>query len=93
MNKKLLIKTGTSNSKYAIHPEKGELDSVIKYTEDKIKKIHRHISENEVKLESMESHSDYDYMDLLRESTEGKKDHKKDLDLLVELLYKCKTTI
>jgi len=53
----------------------------------------RRISEKEVKLESMESHSDYEYNDLLREYNEAEKEHKMDLKLFVELLDKYKVTI
>ena len=41
----------------------------------------------------MESHSDYDYKDLLKESNEAEKEHKKDLRLFVDLLCKYKITI
>jgi predicted nucleic acid-binding Zn-ribbon protein len=70
-----------------------KIDSMIKFGENKIKQIHRRISENEVKLESMESHSDYEYKDLLKEFNEAEKDHKKDLNLFVDLLCKCKITV
>ena len=66
---------------------------IIEHGKNKIKQIHRRISENEVKLESMESHSDYDYKDLLKESNEAEKEHEKDLRLLVDLLCKYKVMI
>ncbi|MFB5604457.1 MAG: hypothetical protein ACE5RK_08650 [Candidatus Nitrosomaritimum aestuariumsis] len=36
----------------------------------------------------MASHGDYEYKDLLRESTEAERDHKKDLNLLMDMLCK-----
>jgi len=68
--------------------EKEEVQTLIEFWESKIKQIHKRVQENEVKLESMESHSDYEYKDLLKESNEAEKDHKKDLKLLVDLLGK-----
>jgi predicted nucleic acid-binding Zn-ribbon protein len=73
--------------------EKNKIDSIIEYGEKKIKQISRRISENDVKLESMESHSDYEYNDLLREYTEAEKEHKMDLKLFVDLLDKYKFMI
>lgn len=73
--------------------EKNKIDSIIEYGEKKIKQITRRISEKEVKLESMESHSDYEYNDLLREYNEAEKEHMVDLKLFVELLDKYKVTI
>ena len=73
--------------------EKNKIDSIIEYGERKIKQITRRISEKEVKLESMESHSDYEYNDLLREYTEAEKEHKMDLKLFVDLLDKYKFMI
>ena len=70
-----------------------KINSIIEYGENKIKQIQRRISQNEVKLESMESHSDYDYKDLLKESNEVEKEHKKDLRLFVDLLCKYKVII
>jgi hypothetical protein len=70
-----------------------KIDSMVEFGENKIKQIHRRILENEVKLESMESHSDYEYKDLLKEFNEAEKDHKKDLSLFVDLLCKYKITI
>jgi len=70
-----------------------KINSTIEYGENKIKQIQKRISENEIKLESMESHSDYDYKDLLKESNEAEKEHKKDLRLFVDLLCKYKITI
>lgn len=90
MNKKSSFET--ANSTYGTHTHKDEIDSVIEHMENKIKKIHRRVSENEVKLESMESHSDYEYKDLLRELNEGEKDHKKDLKLFVDLLCKYRSS-
>ena len=73
--------------------EKNKIDSIIEYGERKIKQITRRILEKEVKLESMESHSDYEYNDLLREYNEAEKEHKMDLKLFIELLDKYKVTI
>ena len=70
-----------------------KINSIIEYGESKIKQIQKRISENEISLESMESHSDYDYKDLLKESNEAEKEHKKDLRLFVDLLCKYKITI
>jgi hypothetical protein len=41
-----------------------KINTIIQYGESKIKQIYKRISENEVRLESMESHSDRDYNDL-----------------------------
>ena len=73
--------------------ETNKINSIIEYGERKIKQITRRISENEVKLESMESHSDYEYNDLLREYNEAEKEHKMDLKLFVDLLDKYKAII
>jgi predicted nucleic acid-binding Zn-ribbon protein len=73
--------------------EKNKIDSIIEYGEKKIKQITRRISEKEVKLESMESHSDYEYNDLLREYNEAEKEHMMDLKLFVELFDKYKVII
>lgn len=73
--------------------EKNKIDSIIEYGERKIKQITRRILEKEVKLESLESHSDYEYNDLLREYSEAEKEHKMDLKLFVELFDKYKVTI
>ena len=73
--------------------EKNKIDLIIEYGERKIKQITRRILEKEVKLESMESHSDYEYNDLLREYNEAEKEHKMDLKLFVELFDKYKVTI
>ena len=73
--------------------EKNKIDSIIEYGERKIKQITRRILEKEVKLESLESHSDYEYNDLLREYNEAEKEHKMDLKLFVELFDKYKVTI
>ena len=73
--------------------EKNKIDAIIKYSEKKIKQITRRILENEVKLESMESRSDYEYNDLLREYNEAGKEHKMDLKLFVALLDRYKGTI
>lgn len=83
-NLKIISDTGIENNK---------IDSIIEYGEEKIKQITRRILEKEVKLESMESHSDYEYNDLLREYNEAEKEHKMDLKLFVELLDKYKVTI
>ena len=63
-----------------------KINLLIEYGENKIKQIHRRILENEVSLESMKSRSDYDYKDLLKESNEAEKEHRKDLKLFVDLL-------
>ena len=73
--------------------ERNKIDSIIEYGEKKIKQISRRISENDVRLESMQSHSDYEYNDLLREYTEAEKEHKMDLKLFVDLLEKYKFMI
>ena len=73
--------------------QQDKIYSMIEFGKNKIRQIHRRISENEIKLESMESHSDYEYKDLLKEFNEAKKDHKKDLNLFVDLLCKYKITI
>ena len=73
--------------------EKNKIDSIIEYGERKIKQITRRILEKEVKLESLESHSDYEYNDLLREYNEAEKEHRMDLKLFVELFDKYKVTI
>jgi len=73
--------------------EKNKIDAIIEYGERKIKQITRRILEKEVKLESMESHSDYEYNDLLKEYNEAEKEHRKDLKLFVELFDKYKLTI
>lgn len=71
--------------------DKNKFQVLIKPWETKINEIQKRISQKEVSLESMESHSDYEYKDLLRESNEAEKDHKKDLEMLIELF--CKYTI
>ncbi|MBI4130864.1 MAG: hypothetical protein HY476_00015 [Nitrosarchaeum sp.] len=73
--------------------EKNKIDSIIEYGKRKIKQITRRILEKEVKLESLESHSDYEYNDLLREYNEAEKEHRMDLKLFVELFDKYKVTI
>ncbi|MDH3780075.1 MAG: hypothetical protein OES15_04365 [Nitrosopumilus sp.] len=70
-----------------------KINTIIQYGESKIKQIYKRISENEVRLESMESHSDRDYNDLLMESNEAEKEHRKDLRLFVDMLCKYKVTI
>ena len=69
------------------------VNSIIEFGENKIKKIHRRVLENEVKLESIESQSNYDYKDLLKESNEAEKEHEHDLRLLMDLLCKYKIII
>ena len=83
------------NLKIAPHTdiEKNKIDSMIEYGERKIKQITRRISEKEVKLESMASHSDYEYNNLLREFNEAEKEHKIDLKLFVDLLAKYEIRI
>lgn len=73
--------------------EKNKIDSMIEYGERKIKEITRRILEKDMKLESMQSHSDYEYNDLLREYNEAEKEHKMDLKLFIELFDKYKVTI
>lgn len=68
--------------------QKNEIQLLIEYLEKKRKLIQKRISQNEVKLESMVSHTDYEYKDLLRESTESQRDHNKDLQILIDLFYK-----
>ena len=65
-----------------------KINGLIEHWESKSKQIQKRISQNEIRLESMVSHSDYEYKDLLRESTESEKDHKKDLQILIDLLCK-----
>jgi len=81
------------NSKQSHDEHASNINSVIEYGKNKINQIDKRISENEVKLESMESHSDYDYKDLLKESNEAEKEHKKDLRLFVDMLSKYKVII
>jgi len=92
---KIQLSSKIEKSKYANdeYIPKENINSVIEYGENKIKQIQRRISENEIKLESMESHSDYDYKDLLKESNEAEKEHKKDLRLFVDMLCKYKVII
>ena len=73
--------------------QQNKIESIIKYGETKIKQINKRILENQVKLESMESHSDYEYKDLLKESNEAEMEHKKDLRLFLDLLAKYKVVI
>lgn len=70
--------------------QKNKIQSIIEDGEAKIKQIHKRILENEIKLESMEPHSDYEYRDLLRETNEVEKDHEKDLQFFIDLLGKYK---
>ena len=73
--------------------QKNQIEFSISHWETKIKQIQKRISQKEVSLESMESHSDYEYKDLLRESSEAEKDHEKDLKLLIDLLCKYNIVI
>lgn len=73
--------------------QKNEIQVLIEYLETKRNLIQKRISQNEVRLESMVSHSDYDYKDLLRESTESQRDHKKDIQILIDLFCKYKIEI
>ncbi|MGD8300718.1 MAG: hypothetical protein PVG77_08460, partial [Nitrosopumilaceae archaeon] len=41
--------------------DKNKIKVLIKHCEEKSKQIQKRISQNEVKLESMVSHSDYEY--------------------------------
>jgi len=70
--------------------QKKNIISIIEDGEIKIRQIHKRILKNEVKLESIESHSDYEYNDLLREANEAEKDHEKDLKNFIDLLSKYK---
>ena len=70
--------------------QKKNIISIIEDSEIKIRQIHKRILKNEVKLESIESHSDYEYQDLLREANEAEKDHEKDLKNFIDLLSKYK---
>jgi len=81
------------NSKQSHDEHTQNINSIIKYGQNKINQIQKRISENEVKLESMEPHSDYDYKDLLKESNEAEKDHKKDLQLFVDMLCRYNVII
>jgi bacterioferritin (cytochrome b1) len=82
----------SANSKFTSVPnaQNKKIEAIIEYGQTKIKKINKKIIENDLKLESMESHSDYEYRDLLRESNEAEKEHKEDLRLFVDLLCKYK---
>ena len=73
--------------------QKNQVQVLIEHWEAKSKQIQKRISQNEVMLESMVSHSDYEYKDLLKESTESERDHKKDLQLLIDLLCKYNIAI
>ncbi|MBA4460425.1 MAG: hypothetical protein H2B02_06025 [Nitrosopumilaceae archaeon] len=89
---KIKNQKNSTNSKFTSVPnsQNKKIESMIEYGQTKINLINRKILENDLKLESMESHSDYEYRDLLRESNEAEKEHKKDLKLLVDLLSKYK---
>jgi len=93
MKIKLSSETGKPKCTNDENAPKENINSIIEYGENKINQIRRRISEKEVKLESMESHSDYDYKDLLKESNEAEKEHKKDLRLFVDMLCKYKVII
>ena len=73
--------------------QNSKIQSIIDDGQAKIKQIHKRILENEIKLESMEPHSDYEYRDLLRETNEVEKDHEKDLKFFIDLLAKYKITL
>ncbi|MBA4462167.1 MAG: hypothetical protein H2B00_06610 [Nitrosopumilaceae archaeon] len=89
---KIKNQKNSTNSKFTSVPnsQNKKIESMIEYGQTKINLINRKILKNDLKLESMESHSDYEYRDLLRESNEAEKEHKKDLKLLVDLLSKYK---
>ena len=89
---KIKNQKNSTNSKFTSVPnsQNKKIESMIEYGQTKITIINRKILENDLKLESMESHSDYEYLDLLRESNEAEKEHRKDLKLLVDLLSKYK---
>lgn len=73
--------------------QKNQVQVLIEHWEAKSKQIQKRVSQNEVRLESMVSHSDYEYKDLLKESTESERDHKKDLQILIDLLCKYNIAI
>jgi len=73
--------------------QKNQVQVLIEHWEAKSKQIQKRVSQNEARLESMVSHSDYEYKDLLKESTESERDHKKDLQLLIDLLCKYNIAI
>ena len=75
------------------HTQKKKIQSIIEEGESKIKQIHKRILKNEIRLESMEPHSDYEYRDLLRETNEVEKDHEKDLQFFIDLLGKYEITL
>ena len=81
------------NSKQSHDEHTQNINSIIEYGKNKIEQIDKRISENEVKLESLEPTSNYDYKDLLKESNEAEKEHTKDLRLFVDMLYKYKVII
>ena len=91
------IKFSTKHDDSKCRPDDNQridkINTIIDYGENKIKQIYKRISENEIRLESMESHSDRDYNDLLMESNEAEKEHKKDLRLFVDMLCKYKVAI
>ena len=89
---KIKNQKNSTNSKFTSVPnsQNKKIESMIEYGQTKINLINRKILKNDLKLESMESHSDYEYLDLLRESNEAEKEHRKDLKLLVDLLSKYK---
>ena len=93
MNIKFPSKHNDSKHRPDDNQQIDKINSVIDYGENKITQIHRRISENEIRMESMESTSDHDYKDLLKEANEAEKEHKKDLRLFVDMLYKYKVTI
>ena len=88
MEIKLPTKFKVSESANEEKLQKNQIQVLIEYWEEKSKQIQKRISQNEVRLESMVSHSDYEYKDLLKESTESERDHEKDLRLLIDLLCK-----
>ena len=81
------------NSKQSHDEHAQNINSIIEYGKSKIDQINKRISENEVKLESWEPTSDYDYKDLLKETNEAEKEHIRDLRLFVDLLSKYKIII
>jgi hypothetical protein len=93
MEIKLPTKFKITESSNGENLQKNQVQVLIEHWEAKSKQIQRRISQNEVRLESMVSHSDYEYKDLLKESTESERDHKKDLQLLIDLLCKYNIAI
>ena len=93
MGIKLPTKFKITESANVENLQKNQVQVLIEHWETKSKQIQKRISQKEVRLESMVSHSDYEYKDLLKESTESERDHKKDLQILIDLLCKYNIAI